>query len=145
MEADDPDRLVAENAAKAPTREEPQVAAVETNASAESAASEATAPAPIAGAREAPVAVAPTPGTAASAQRVRITWQKQLIAHLERFKRYPANGGAAGGEGRTHFHRWTDQATLFRPPSNTDRAIPLSTRRRSPCCTVPIPCRGRRP
>jgi TonB family protein len=89
-EADHPDRVVAENTAKAPTREEPQVAAIETNASAASAASEATAPAPIAGAREAPVAVAPTPGTAASAQRVRITWQKQLIAHLERFKRYPA-------------------------------------------------------
>jgi TonB family protein len=91
-EADDPDRVVAESAAKAPSQEEPQVAALETNASAESAASEATAPAPIPGAREAPIAAAPTPGTGASAQRVRMTWLKQLMAHLERFKRYP--GGA---------------------------------------------------
>jgi len=89
-EAEEPDRIVAESAPKKPTEEEQQVAAVETNASAESAASEATAPAPIEGAREAPVTAAPVQGTGASAQRLRVTWQKKLMAHLERFKRYPS-------------------------------------------------------
>jgi TonB family protein len=91
-EAEEPDRIVAESAPKKPTQEEQQVAAVETNASAESAAAEATAPAPIKGAREAPIATAPAPGTGASAQRIRVTWQKKLMAHLERFKRYPSAG-----------------------------------------------------
>jgi len=88
-ETEEPDRIVAETAPKKPTEEEQQVAAVETNASTESAATEATAPAPIEAAREAPVATAPAQGTGASAQRIRTTWQKQLMAHLERFKRYP--------------------------------------------------------
>ncbi|MBV8851719.1 MAG: energy transducer TonB [Methylobacteriaceae bacterium] len=89
VESEEPDRVVAETAPKKPTEEEQQVAAVETNASAESAPTEATAPPPIENAREAPVAAAPAQGTGASAQRVRTTWQKQLMAHLERFKRYP--------------------------------------------------------
>jgi len=89
-EAEEPDRIVAESAPKKPIEEEQQVAAVEANASAESTASEATAPAPIEGAREAPVTAAPVQGTGASAQRLRVTWQKKLMAHLERFKRYPS-------------------------------------------------------
>jgi periplasmic protein TonB len=88
-EAAEPDRIVAETAPKNPTEEEQHVAAVETKASSESAATEATAPARIENAREAPVATAPAQGTGASAQRIRTTWQKQLMAHLERFKRYP--------------------------------------------------------
>src|SRR5947209_10227849 len=91
-ETENPDRIVAETAPKKPTEEEQQVAAIDTNASTESAASEATAPAPIENAREAPVTAAPAPGTGASAQRIRVTWQKKLMAHLERFKRYPATG-----------------------------------------------------
>jgi protein TonB len=91
-EAEDPDRIVAETAPKKPSEEEQQVAAIETNASTESAATEATAPAPIEGAREAPVATAPVQGTGVSAQRVRVTWQKKLMAHLQRFKRYPSGG-----------------------------------------------------
>jgi TonB family protein len=91
-EAEEPDRIVAETVPMKPTEEEQKVAAVETNASTESAASEATAPAPIENAREAPVTAAPARGTGASAQRMRVTWQKKLMAHLERFKRYPSTG-----------------------------------------------------
>jgi protein TonB len=90
VEAEEPDRIVAESPPNKPTEEEQKVAAVETNASTESAATEATAPAPIEGAREAPLATAPVQGTGASAQRVRVTWQRKLMAHLERFKRYPS-------------------------------------------------------
>jgi TonB family protein len=92
IETEEPDRIVTETAPKKPTEEEQKVAAVETNASTESAASEATAPAPVENAREAPVTAAPAPGTGASAQRIRVTWQKKLMAHLERFKRYPTTG-----------------------------------------------------
>jgi TonB family protein len=91
-EAEEPDRIVAETVPKKPNEEEQQVAALETNASVESPATEATAPARIEGAREAPVATAPVQGTGASAQRIRVTWQKKLMAHLERFKRYPTTG-----------------------------------------------------
>jgi periplasmic protein TonB len=91
-ETEEPDRIVAETAPKKPMEEERKVAAVETNASTESAATEATAPAPIENAREAPIATAPAQGTGASAQRIRTTWQKKLMAHLERFKRYPSGG-----------------------------------------------------
>jgi TonB family protein len=35
--------------------------------------------------------VAPAQGTGASAKRLRATWQKELIAHLDRHKRYPSD------------------------------------------------------
>ncbi len=59
----------------------------------ESIASEATAPPKSDVAREAPKPVAPAPGADASARAVKLTWQKALMAHLDRNKRYPA--GAA--------------------------------------------------
>jgi protein TonB len=91
-DTEDPDRIVTETVPKEPTEEDKQVAAIETNASVESSPAEATAPAPIENAREAPVATAPAQGTGASLQRVRVTWQKKLMTHLERFKRYPSTG-----------------------------------------------------
>jgi protein TonB len=33
--------------------------------------------------------VAPQQGTGASARRIRATWQKELVAHLDKHKRYP--------------------------------------------------------
>ena len=39
---------------------------------------------------EGPKSVAPAQGSGESAQRMRVTWQKELIAHLDRHKRYPA-------------------------------------------------------
>jgi protein TonB len=39
--------------------------------------------------KEAPVALAATPGTAAAVSRSAATWQKALLAHLNRHKRYP--------------------------------------------------------
>ncbi len=59
----------------------------------ESIAFEATAPPKSEVAREAPKPVAPTPGADAAARAVKLTWQKALMAHLNRNKRYPA--GAA--------------------------------------------------
>jgi TonB family protein len=59
----------------------------------ESIASEATAPPKSEVAREAPKPVAPAPGAEAAARAVKLTWQKALMAHLNRNKRYPT--GAA--------------------------------------------------
>ncbi len=38
---------------------------------------------------EGPRSVAPVIGTGESARRARVTWQKELVAHLDKHKRYP--------------------------------------------------------
>jgi periplasmic protein TonB len=47
---------------------------------------------------EAPRSVAPVQGTGESAQRVRATWQKELAAHLDKYKRYPSNRSMQAAE-----------------------------------------------
>jgi periplasmic protein TonB len=42
--------------------------------------------------------VTPTQGTGESTQRVRAAWQKELIAHFNQHKRYPANGSLDSAE-----------------------------------------------
>ncbi|HEY1747867.1 MAG TPA: TonB family protein [Xanthobacteraceae bacterium] len=90
-ETDDPDRVVTPNDTPKPVEEEPKITTVETVASVASAASEETATPSIEKAPEAPTSVAPALGTGESAQRARVTWQKELAAHLDRYKRYPAD------------------------------------------------------
>ena len=74
-ETEQADRAVTPNDVKKPVEEEAKVAAVQTQASQESVAAEATA----------------TPVHVEAARRERATWQKQLMAHLDRHKRYPAD------------------------------------------------------
>jgi protein TonB len=88
-ESDNPDRVVTPNEAK-PQEEDTKIAAVQTTASIESIAAEATARPSTEAIPQATRSVAPAQGTGESAQRLRATWQKQLIAHLDRHKRYPA-------------------------------------------------------
>ena len=85
---EDPERVVAEKQVEPPKEEQP-VAAAQSSSSVASVASEATAPAVIETPREAPVATAPSLGVGESAVRVRTTWQRQLVAHLDKNKRYP--------------------------------------------------------
>ncbi|HET6377304.1 MAG TPA: TonB family protein [Methylocella sp.] len=54
----------------------------------ESSASEAAAPPKTEVLQEAPKPAAPAPGTDKAAQAARVTWQKALMAHLNRHKRY---------------------------------------------------------
>jgi TonB family protein len=89
-ETDDPDRLVAPDPSQHP-KDEPTVTAVQANPSRESVATEATAMPSSETVRESTRSVAPAPGTGDSAQRVRVTWQKQLVAHFDKHKRYPAD------------------------------------------------------
>lgn len=87
-ETEDPDRIVTENESKKPV-DDPEKAAVQTSASQESVAAEATAMPSVEHAPESERSVAPQQGTGASARRIRATWQKELVAHLDKHKRYP--------------------------------------------------------
>jgi len=91
VETDDPTRLAAPDAAKTPKDEKPNTLEARANPAAEAVASQATAAPSSEIAREAPRSAAPSQGTGESAQRVKATWQKELIAHLNRFKRYPGS------------------------------------------------------
>src|SRR5450631_1434912 len=89
-ETDDPDRVVTPNDSSKPKEEDAKVATVQTSASVESVAAEATATPSTEAIPEGPRSVAPAQGTGASAQRMRATWVKDLVAHLDKHKRYPA-------------------------------------------------------
>ena len=88
-ETENPDRLVTPNKSTKPKEEESKIAAVQTSASAESAAAEATATPSSENIPQGPRSVAPAQGTGESARRIRATWQKELLAHLDKHKRYP--------------------------------------------------------
>jgi protein TonB len=89
-ETEEPDRIVTTNDTMKPEKEEQEVAAVQTQASTESVAAEATATPSSEAIPEGPRSVAPALGTGESARRIRATWTKELVAHLDRHKRYPA-------------------------------------------------------
>ena len=78
-----------QNESNKPEDDESQVAAVQTSASTESLAAEATATPNSDAVPEATRSIAPAQGTGETARRVRATWQKQLLAHLDKHKRYP--------------------------------------------------------
>jgi protein TonB len=97
-ETDDPDRVVAPNDSQKPKEDEPKIAAVETSASMESVAAEATATPSTEAIPEGPRSIAPMQGTGESVQRMRATWQKELIAHLDKHKRYPSERSQKSAE-----------------------------------------------
>jgi protein TonB len=89
-ETDDPDRVVSPIEPKEVKEEEKQVTALAAP-SMLSIAAEATAPPSSEAMPEAPRSTAPVLGTGTSAQRVRTTWQKELLSHLDKHKRYPSD------------------------------------------------------
>jgi TonB family protein len=89
-ETDNPDRVVTPNDNSKPKEDDAKMAAVQTQASTESEAAEATATPSSENIPQAARSVAPVQGTGESAQRLRVTWQKELMAHLDKHKRYPA-------------------------------------------------------
>ena len=91
-ETEDPDRVVAPDEANKPKDDDPEVpAVVQTAPSNPSIAAEATAMPSPQTTQEAPRSVAPVLGTGESMQRLRTTWQKELAAHLDKYKRYPGD------------------------------------------------------
>ena len=95
-ETESPDRMVTPNDSDKPKQDDAKVAAVQTSASAESEAVEATARPSNEAVPEAARSVAPADGIGESARRMRVTWEKKLLAHLDRHKRYPAGSTRKG-------------------------------------------------
>lgn len=89
-ETDDPDRVVTPNETKKPD-DDPKIPTVQASPSIESVAAEETSTQSIPNVAESPRSVAPAAGTGESARRERVTWQKELAAHLDKFKRYPSD------------------------------------------------------
>jgi periplasmic protein TonB len=89
-DTDDPDRVVSPTDSKKVT-ETPKTITPQTSPSEQSLATEATAMPTVNNAAESPRSVAPSPGTGESAVRARVTWEKELVAHFDKFKRYPAD------------------------------------------------------
>jgi protein TonB len=90
-ETDDPDRVVSPTDLVKPKDDDPKVPTIQAAPSEQSAAAEATAVPTVGGAMESSRSVTPTQGTGTSAVRERVTWQKELAAHLDKFKRYPSD------------------------------------------------------
>lgn len=90
VEAENPDRLVTLEKPKENIEKPPEVPVKQTNPSEASVASEAMAMPSVEAAVEAPKATTVDQGSGQSRQRVRVTWQKELVAHLDKHKKYPA-------------------------------------------------------
>jgi TonB family protein len=97
-ETEDPDRIVTTNDNTKPKTDEVVVAAVQTAPSEQSIAAEATAAPSLAAVPEAPQSVAPAQGIGESAARIRASWQKELSAHFDKHKRYPADRSSKSAE-----------------------------------------------
>ena len=98
VESENPDRLVAVEKTDRPDEKEPEPKTKMTKASEESAAQEATAAPSLQNVQEAAKSTTLDQGTGQSRQRARVTWQKELLAHLDKFKRYPADRSQKGAE-----------------------------------------------
>jgi len=90
-ETEEADRVVTETETKKPKEDDPKIAAVQTAASTESVAAEATATPSSEVIPEGPRSIAPAIGNGETARRVRATWQKELSAHLDKHKKYPSD------------------------------------------------------
>ena len=88
-ETENPDRVVTQNEQKKPTDDEPKVETVQTSASQESVAQEATARQRLADAHEGEVAAAPNIGIGNDNQRLAAAWGQQITAYFKLHKRYP--------------------------------------------------------
>ncbi|MBR1271826.1 energy transducer TonB [Bradyrhizobium sp. AUGA SZCCT0222] len=97
-EPEEADRVVTETESKKPKEDDPKIAAVQTAASTESVASEATATPSSEVIPEGPRSIAPAIGSGETARRVRATWQKELSAHLDKHKKYPKDRAQQAAE-----------------------------------------------
>jgi TonB family protein len=102
-ETENPDRVVTPNDVKKPVEDEAKVAAVQTAASQESVAAEATAAPSSENIPQGERSVAPAQGIGESLQRVKVQWQKELVAHFDRHKRYPADHAQKSAEITVNF------------------------------------------
>ena len=98
VESENPDRLITIEKTDKPKEDEPEPKAKMMKPSDESAAQEATAAPTIENVPQSAKSTTPDQGTGQSRQRARVTWQKELLAHLDKFKRYPAERSQKSAE-----------------------------------------------
>jgi TonB family protein len=96
-EAEDPDRVVTQNESRKPREDDQKVAAVQSSASTESVAQEATATPDLEG-RLDEVTKAPKQGIGKSAELAKVTWEKKLMAHFKRHLQFPDGAKARGAK-----------------------------------------------
>lgn len=90
VEAEDPDRIVTLNDSKKPKEDDPKVAAVQTQASEETPAQEASSRKMLdENAPEADKAKAPNIGIGKDIQKISATWGKKISAFIKLHQRYP--------------------------------------------------------
>jgi periplasmic protein TonB len=97
-DTDDPDRVVSPNDSQKPIKDEEKVSTAQADPSEASSAMEQTAMPSIESAQESAKSVAPSQGTSDSAVRERVTWEKELAAHFNKFKRYPPDRAMQSAE-----------------------------------------------
>jgi TonB family protein len=97
-ETDDPYRVVSPVEANKPKDDDPKMATLQADPSEASVATQATATPSVESAPESPRSVAPSQGTGESAVRERVTWEKELAAHFNKFKRYPSDRAAQAAQ-----------------------------------------------
>jgi TonB family protein len=90
-DSEDPDRLVTPDKRKKPVEEEVETPKAPAVASAAAVATEATAVPTSETSTASLRSAAPELGTGDSARRVRTTWERELIAHIDKYRRYPAD------------------------------------------------------
>src|SRR5260370_8386157 len=83
------DRVVAPNESQKPKEDDPKIAAVQTSASTESVAAEATATPSSEAIPEGPRSISPSQGTGETPRRAPVTCQNALIPHLTKHNPYP--------------------------------------------------------
>src|SRR5206468_11388346 len=90
-ETEDPDRLVTTNDSKKPKEDDPKLAAVETSASQESVAQEATARQVYENAKESEKSTVVNQGLGKDKQRLTADWGRKISAYFELHKKYPVD------------------------------------------------------
>lgn len=91
IEFENPDRVVSPDKSTDPKEDDPNVAAKQQAPSTELVAAEATAMPTSEAAKQSDHSMTLAQGTGSSKQRIKTTWQKELVAHLDHHKRYPAD------------------------------------------------------
>jgi protein TonB len=88
-ETDNPDRVVTQNETRKPTEDDPKIETVQTAASQESVAQEATAQQTLEGARVADTTTSPNIGIGKDKDQITANWGRKISAYFELHKRFP--------------------------------------------------------
>jgi TonB family protein len=97
-DSDDPERVVSPVDSIKPKEEDPKIMTVQAQPSEQSVAAVETAVPTVESAAPSPRSTAPAVGTGDSAARERVNWQKELAAHFNKYKRYPADRAMQAAE-----------------------------------------------